>query len=76
MELKTYFRPSIFSQVSHELRIPLTGILGMIHFLNKTPLNAEQKEYVESIRISAEKLGELEAKMYDLLKNHLMDDHH
>ena len=35
--------------VSHEIRTPMTGILGMVNFLRQTPLNSEQKEYLDTI---------------------------
>lgn len=61
------FEPSIASQISHDLRIPLTGILGMVHFLSKTALNAEQREYVDTILASANQLVGLETKLHHLL---------
>jgi signal transduction histidine kinase len=50
--LKTEFLASL----NYEVRTPLTGILGMTDLLLETPLNAEQKEYVESVRFCAEDL--------------------
>jgi two-component system sensor histidine kinase/response regulator len=50
------FQPSVLSQITHELRTPLTGILGMIHFLNQTVLTPEQKQYVDFMSLSAQKL--------------------
>jgi signal transduction histidine kinase len=47
---------SAASQFSHELRIPLTGILGMAHFLEKTRLTPEQKRYLSILQNSAEQL--------------------
>jgi signal transduction histidine kinase/CheY-like chemotaxis protein/HPt (histidine-containing phosphotransfer) domain-containing protein len=35
--------------MSHEVRTPITGIMGMISFLKDTRLTAEQKECVETI---------------------------
>jgi signal transduction histidine kinase len=63
----TQYRPSALSQISHELRIPLTGILGMAHFLEDTPLNAEQKGYLEAILESANRLLALEGKISTVL---------
>lgn len=61
------YRPSVLSQISHELRIPLTGILGMAHFLEDTPLNTEQKGYLEVILESANRLLALEGKLQTVL---------
>ncbi|HXU27167.1 MAG TPA: histidine kinase dimerization/phospho-acceptor domain-containing protein [Bacteroidia bacterium] len=62
------YQPGIMSQISHELRIPLTGIMGMAQFLSETPLSREQKEYLQAIQISAERLLGLEDKIHALLK--------
>lgn len=44
------------ANVSHEIRTPINGVLGMSGLLMDTPLNAEQKDYVEAIRHSADSL--------------------
>jgi CheY-like chemotaxis protein len=51
-ELKTQFLASL----NHEIRTPLTGIMGMTDLLLETELTAEQREYVESTRVCAEDL--------------------
>lgn len=40
----------------NELRSPLKTILGMVDFLSKSPLTAEQREYVDYIFSSAKNL--------------------
>lgn len=37
------------ANMSYEIRTPLTAILGFSQLLNSTPLNDEQREYLESI---------------------------
>lgn len=52
--------------LSHELRIPLTGILGMAELLNNQNLSPTQKEQVEIIREAGYRLLAFANKM---LKN-------
>jgi signal transduction histidine kinase/CheY-like chemotaxis protein len=56
------------AMVSHEVRTPLTGILGMAELLIATELNAEQAAYVEAIRVSAETLSSLINQILDFSK--------
>ena len=69
MDNKLIFQSSVFSKVSHEIRTPLTGILGMTHFLAQTPLNAQQREYLNNIIESAQRLLIAEKKICALFKN-------
>lgn len=62
------YQPTAAFELSHELRIPLTGIMGMTHLLDETPLDAQQKQYLELIKISAQRLLSLETKLHALLQ--------
>jgi CheY-like chemotaxis protein/anti-sigma regulatory factor (Ser/Thr protein kinase) len=54
-ELKGTF----LSSLNHEIRTPLSGILGMTDLLLETTLNDEQLEYVQAARLCAENLFEI-----------------
>lgn len=51
-QLKTQF----LANMSHEMRTPMNGVLGMSELLETTPLNAEQRAYVNAIHGSASAL--------------------
>jgi len=38
------------TNISHEMRNPMNGLLGMASLLAQTPLNKEQNDYIETIR--------------------------
>ncbi len=44
------------ASLNHEIRTPLSGILGMSDLLLETSLSADQKEYVDATRTCAENL--------------------
>lgn len=53
-ELKGHFLASL----NHEIRTPLSGILGMTDLLLETGLDDEQREYVDTARVCAQELLE------------------
>jgi CheY-like chemotaxis protein len=54
-EVKGQFLASL----NHEIRTPLSGILGMTDLLLETPLSEDQREYVGATRLCAENLLEI-----------------
>jgi CheY-like chemotaxis protein len=47
------------ASLNHEVRTPLSGILGMTDLLLETTLDEEQREYVQAARLCAENLLDL-----------------
>ncbi len=47
------------ASLNHEIRTPLSGILGMTDLLFETPLSDDQREYVGAARLCAENLLEI-----------------
>ena len=52
--------------MSHEIRLPVNGVIGMTELLLDTDLTAEQREYVETLRRSGEGLLEVVNDILDL----------
>ncbi len=42
--------------MSHEIRTPMNGIIGMVHLLRRTPLDAQQTDYLETVASSGQAL--------------------
>lgn len=52
-------KEQFLASLNHELRTPLSGVLGMTDLLLETSLTEEQREYVSAARVCAENLLEV-----------------
>ncbi len=61
-------RGDFLATMTHELRTPLSGVIGMAGLLKRTKLDDEQREYLDSINTSADVLQALIGDILDLSK--------
>jgi signal transduction histidine kinase/DNA-binding NarL/FixJ family response regulator len=61
-------KSDFLATMSHEIRTPMNGVLGMAELLAKTPLNASQQGYVDSLHKSGQVLLNLINDILDVSK--------
>ena len=67
--------PEVMAQISHELRTPINGVIGMFELLNDTPLSVSQRDYLETINMAGNDMMILVNEVADLGKLKLRDIH-
>lgn len=56
---ESHIKTEFLAKVSHEIRTPMNGMLGLMELLRSTPLNKDQKRYINAIHNAGKGLLEV-----------------
>jgi signal transduction histidine kinase/CheY-like chemotaxis protein len=62
------FSSDLLSQISHELRTPINGVIGMSELLTDTALSANQRDYIDTIGLAGRDLLFVANEISDLAR--------
>jgi PAS domain S-box-containing protein len=68
LERATQAKSAFLATMSHEMRTPLNGVIGLISLLQGTPLTPRQREYVSALQASGDALLGLISDILDFSK--------
>ncbi len=61
-------KQKFLANMSHEIRTPMNGVVGIVHLLERTPLNDSQKKYLGILKDSSEHLLHIINDILDVSK--------
>jgi signal transduction histidine kinase/ligand-binding sensor domain-containing protein/CheY-like chemotaxis protein/HPt (histidine-containing phosphotransfer) domain-containing protein len=68
LEQAAQVKSDFLARMTHELRTPMNGVVGMTELLERTPLSADQARLTKTIRSSAKVLLQIFSDLLDLSK--------
>jgi signal transduction histidine kinase len=61
-------KSEFLSSMSHEIRTPINGVIGIANLLMEEQLSLKQREYVETLKFSAQHLSSIVSDILDFSK--------